>query len=192
MNDEGIYVDPEGKLRDRDGNLIIKKNIISGPRPPTQEDYSAHHGNDEYGNSMYNPNNANSMGDPNYSREYQPRNNSIGRDDNLPYVRTETRTVTYSRENGNAEDNLPGSDQMITSQTHSTRTYMMETTTTRSGPTGPSVDQVYQRESGQVGQQVNIQQFANDDDEQQLLDAIRSVTKLNPDMTVEKVVVKDG
>lgn len=27
---------------------------------------------------------------------------------------------------------------------------------------------------------------------QQLLDAIRSVTKLNPDMTVEKVVVKDG
>lgn len=63
----------------------------------------------------------------------QPRNNSLGHDDNLPYVRTETRTVTYSRENGNAEDNLPGSDQMITSQTHSTRSYMMETTTVGGG-----------------------------------------------------------
>lgn len=92
MNEDGTYVDSDGRLRDRDGNLIIKRNIIPGPvsssrgisksfvnkselspllQRPTQEDYSAHHGNDEYGNSMYNPNNANSTSDPNYSREYQ-------------------------------------------------------------------------------------------------------------------------
>ncbi|CAD5111921.1 DgyrCDS1181 [Dimorphilus gyrociliatus] len=177
MNDDGTYVDAEGRYRDRDGNLIIKRNVIPGPRP-TQEDYNQHHGNDEYGNQLYNSNTGNSMSDPNFAREYQPRDNAAGRDDNLPYVRTETRTVTYSRENGNADNNFPGADQMITSQTHSTRTYMMETTT-------------YQRESGQVGQQVNIQSYNEDDDEQQLLDAIRSVTELNSDMTVEKVVVKD-
>ncbi|XP_059167298.1 mesocentin-like isoform X2 [Physella acuta] len=97
---------------------------------------------------------------------------------NIPLVKTETRTVTYERNNF-----LPDLDDgiLVSAQSHSTKLQTIETTTYKTERDGIEELRVVQKVV-----------MSGDEDEDfdfdaALVDAIRSVTEFNPDMSVERI-----
>ncbi|XP_055956555.1 band 4.1-like protein 3 isoform X12 [Patella vulgata] len=98
---------------------------------------------------------------------------------NVPIVKTETRTVTYEKE-GYPNNNYDFDDVLISSQAHSSRTQTIETTTYKTEKGGISETRVERK--------VVIQSEEDDfDHDSALAEAIRAVTELDPNMSVERI-----
>ncbi|XP_056018452.1 band 4.1-like protein 3 isoform X12 [Ostrea edulis] len=98
---------------------------------------------------------------------------------NVPIVKTQTRTVTYEKDGIplEIEDGI-----LISSQSHSTRTQTIETTTYKTERDGKTETRVEKK--------VVISQEENGDDidhDALLAEAIKSVTEMNPDLSVERI-----
>nr|XP_022315607.1 band 4.1-like protein 2 isoform X5 [Crassostrea virginica] len=98
---------------------------------------------------------------------------------NVPIVKTQTRTVTYEKDGFpiEIEDGI-----LISSQSHSTRTQTIETTTYKTERDGKTETRVEKK--------VVISQEENGDDidhDALLAEAIKSVTEMNPDLSVERI-----
>lgn len=98
---------------------------------------------------------------------------------NVPIVKTQTRTVTYEKDGFPVviEDGI-----LISSQSHSTRTQTIETTTYKTERDGKTETRVEKK--------VVISQEENGDDidhDALLAEAIKSVTEMNPDLSVERI-----
>ncbi|KAK3089194.1 hypothetical protein FSP39_001656 [Pinctada imbricata] len=96
---------------------------------------------------------------------------------NVPIVKTETRTVTYEKDGIpiEMEDGI-----LISSQSHTTRTQTIETTTYKTERDG--------KFETRVEKKVVISEDGDDIDHDELLaEAIRSVTEMNPDISVERI-----
>ena len=98
---------------------------------------------------------------------------------NVPYVKTKTQTVTYEKDGYpyETEDGI-----LISSQSHSTRTQTIETTTYKTEKDG--------KVETRVEKKVVITDEGDDDDldhDDLLAEAIRSVTEMNPDLSVERI-----
>ncbi|XP_061166162.1 band 4.1-like protein 1 isoform X2 [Saccostrea echinata] len=98
---------------------------------------------------------------------------------NVPIVKTQTRTVTYEKDGVplEIEDGI-----LISSQSHSTRTQTIETTTYKTERDGKTETRVEKK--------VVISQEENGDDidhDALLAEAIKSVTEMNPDLSVERI-----
>ncbi|XP_025111515.1 LOW QUALITY PROTEIN: protein 4.1-like [Pomacea canaliculata] len=97
---------------------------------------------------------------------------------NVPIVKTETRTVTYEREGFPLLDSEDG--VLVSSRSHSTKMQTIETTTYKMDRDGIQETRVEHR----------VVLSSADDDfdyDAALVDAIRSVTEFNPDMSVERI-----
>lgn len=96
---------------------------------------------------------------------------------NVPIVKTQTRTVTYEK------DGIPVATEdsiLISSSSHTTRTQTIETTKSKTERDG-IVETI-------VEQKVFLSEDGDDIDHDELLAAaIRSVTDMNPDLSVEKI-----
>ncbi|XP_052103391.1 band 4.1-like protein 2 isoform X7 [Mytilus californianus] len=98
---------------------------------------------------------------------------------NVPFVKTKTQTVTYEKD-GNPYETEDGI--LISSQSHSTRTQTIETTTYKTEKDG--------KVETRVEKKVVITDEGDDDDldhDDLLAEAIRSVTEMNPDLSVERI-----
>ncbi|XP_060078130.1 band 4.1-like protein 3 isoform X3 [Ylistrum balloti] len=113
------------------------------------------------------------------SRKYDPETEETPiATTNVPIVKTETRTVTYEK------DGVPVAIEditLISSQSHSTRTQLSETTTYRAETNGV----VETRMEKKV---IITEDGDNDIDHDELLAAaIRSVTNMDPNLSVERI-----
>ncbi|XP_063437565.1 band 4.1-like protein 2 isoform X7 [Mytilus trossulus] len=98
---------------------------------------------------------------------------------NVPFVKTKTQTVTYEKDGYpyETEDGI-----LISSQSHSTRSQTIETTTYKTEKDG--------KVETRVEKKVVITDEGDDDDldhDDLLAEAIRSVTEMNPDLSVERI-----
>jgi len=98
----------------------------------------------------------------------------------VPIVKTETRTVTYETD-GTQEDDMPG--MLVSAQAHSTRTQTIETTTYKTEKDGVVETRVERK--------MLITSDADEiDHDQAFAEAIRAVTDMNPDLSVEKIEIR--
>ncbi|CAG5125863.1 unnamed protein product, partial [Candidula unifasciata] len=97
---------------------------------------------------------------------------------NVPLVKTETRSVTYERDNSpyDLDDG-----ELVSAHSHSSRMQTVETTTYQTEKDGMVETRVEQKFT------VSLEGQDDFDYDSALADAIRSVIEFNPDMSVERI-----
>nr|AUG84435.1 cora [Platynereis dumerilii] len=99
----------------------------------------------------------------------------------VPFVKTETRTVTYESDRANEGDDFPGI--LVSAQSHSSRSQTVDTTTYKTEKDGVVETRIERK-------MVITTEGEEIDHDAALAEAIRSVTEMDPDLSVEKIEIK--